>query len=146
MPNRTNTPSRPSVRRLSLGLALGAFLTLAGCTSLSSAPPPEQVRQRATERWQALIAGDFKKAYTYNTPGFRAAVTPDGFRGRFGNTGTWLAGDVLDVNCPEEAKCIAKLRIDFKYTLSNRYGDKLTSVVEEIWLLEAGQWWVFQAL
>ena len=39
-------------------------LTLAACASLGGGKPEEQVRQRATERWQALVVGEFSRAYS----------------------------------------------------------------------------------
>ncbi len=136
-----------SLRSMSRWLMLSACLVLAACASVDSgANAAEQVRQRALERWQALVAGEFTRAYSYNTPGFRAVVTPDGYRTRFGTGVVWLGSEVVDVNCPEAAKCIARLRIDMKPLLSRKVNDKISTHVEETWLFEAGQWWFFQSI
>ena len=138
----TSTP----FKRPWLWLSLCASLALTACASLSNLPPQEQIRQRATERWQALVAGEFGRAYTYNTPGFRGVVSADGYRGRFGGSVIWLGAEVVDVNCPETTKCMVSLRIDFKPLLSRKIGDKISTHLEETWLLEDGQWWFFQVI
>ena len=121
-------------------------LTLSACASLGGGTPEEQVRQRATERWQALVAGQFSRAYSYNTPGFRAVVTPDGYRNRFGSALTWLGAEVIRVDCPEASKCNALVRVDFRPVLSRKDDVKLSSHVDETWLLEDRQWWYFQKI
>lgn len=121
-------------------------LLLVACAGLSGATPETQVRQRATERWQALVGGDFNRAHSFNTPGFRAVVDANSFRGRIGNAGSWIGAEVVDVNCLEKAKCVARVRIDFKPVLSRRFGDKISTHTDETWLLEDGQWWIFQPI
>jgi hypothetical protein len=138
--------TQQSVTLSRYSIALLACLTLAACASLSKQPPAEQVRQRATERWQALVTGDFSRAYGYNSPAFRAVVNPAGYRNRFGGALTWLGAEVIEVNCPEVSKCVAKLRIDFKPLLGRKSNDKMSTHVDETWLLEDGQWWMFQAI
>jgi hypothetical protein len=133
-------------KRPLLWLSVCASLALTACASLSNLPPQEQVRQRAAERWQALVAGEFGRAYVYNTPGFRAVVNADGYRGRFGGAVIWLGAEVVNVNCPETTKCVALVRIDFKPLLSRKISDKISTHVEETWLLEDSQWWFFQVI
>ena len=125
---------------------LWASLLLAACASLGTGTPQAQITQRATERWQALIALDFPRAYTYGTPSFRSVVPQDNYRIRFGAGVTWLGAEVVGVECPEATKCIAKLRIDYKPLLGRNTGDKYSSLVDETWLLDAGQWWIFESV
>lgn len=127
-------------------VALCVSLALSACATLSSDKPEDQVRQRATERWQALVKGEFSRAYTYNTPGFRAVVSPDSYRNRFGGAVVWLGASVVGVNCPETTKCVANLSIEFKPVLGRRNSTNLSTGLEETWLLEDGQWWFFQKI
>ncbi len=138
------TGRRPRFSRL---LVVVAALTLAACASTGTGAGPEaeqQVRQRATERWQALVKGEFSRAYSYNTPGYRAVISPDAYRARFGTAITWLGSEIVDLRCPETTRCDARLRIDYRPLLSRKFGDKMSTHVEETWLLEDGQWWFFQ--
>src|SRR5665647_406543 len=131
---------RHRARWTSFCVSLCVAITLAACANLGGGDPEAQVRQRATERWQALVAGQFSRAYSYNTPGFRAVVSPDGYRNRFGSAVTWLGAEVIRVNCPEAKKCEAVLRVDFKPTLSRQKAGNISTHVDETWLFEDGQW------
>ena len=77
-----------AARKSALGAVLAAGL-LAGCASLAPAPPEEQVRARATERWQALVAYQMDKAYAFTTPAYRAVASPARDRSRYGNAAQW---------------------------------------------------------
>ncbi len=132
------------LRTFSRVVLLATGLALAACAGVGGDPPHEQVRRRSAERWQALISGEFSRAYTYNTPGFRAVVSLDSYRRRFGSAIVWQGSEVVDVKCPETTKCIAQLRIDYKPLLKWNIGDKISTHVEETWLFEGGQWWFFQ--
>ncbi len=150
MPNRSLSPffsvhvvtplQRLRWAVLPLAIALGA------CATVSSAPPEDTVRQRGNERWKALVAADFGKAYSYNTPSFRSVVSQEVYRGRIGGAVVWVGAELVEVKCPEAAKCLAKVRIDFKPVMRGAQGDKLSTYGDETWLLEDGQWWIFESL
>jgi len=129
----------------SLCVGVCASITLVACASLGG-KPEEQVHQRATERWQALVAGQFSSAYSYTTPGFRAAVSPDSYRNRFGSAITWLGAEVIRVNCSEADKCVALVRIDYKPVTGRQSAPKISTHVDETWLFEDRQWWFFQKI
>ena len=139
-PSITITP----LRRAALWVTLLASLTLAGCASVGGTPQ-EQVSQRANERWKALVAADFSRAYSYNTPGFRAVVTLDAYRNRVGAAVKWVGAEEVKVECPEAATCTATLRLDYQPVLGGVKGTFNTHI-EESWLLEDGQWWIFQPI
>ncbi len=126
--------------------ALGLSLALAACASFSSKTAEDQIKERVAQRWQALVVRDFNRAYSYLTPSFRELVTVEAYRGRFGAGLSWLGGEAVAVNCPEATKCIARVRIDYKPLLSGRVGDKIGTYSDETWLLEGGQWWLFEAI
>lgn len=123
-----------------------ATLALVACAAVGTGTPQSQITKRATERWQALIASDFPRAYTYGTPSFRSIVPQENYRIRFGAGVTWLGAEVMGVECPEETKCIAKIRIDFKPLLGRNTNAKYSSQVDETWLLDNGQWWIFESV
>lgn len=139
---------KPVSRRTSFVVTLGVFFSLSACAILEPSKPEDQVRQRATERWQALVKGEFIRAYEYNTPGFKAVVTPDGFRNRFGGAVTWVRAEVIGVNCPDVNKCVSSIKLEFKPALAMSFGTKepLTNYLDETWLREEGQWWFFQKI
>lgn len=133
-------------RRLLLWASICATVTLAACSTLTPASPEDQVRLRATERWKHMVAKDFDKAYGYSTQAFRGVVPEKDYRGRFGAAVVWVGAEVVRVNCPEPAKCTAVVKLDY-ITIANRKANDPYSVhFDETWLLEDGQWWIFQNL
>ena len=137
-PVESAPPTFSPARRVSRCLPWLASLLLAACASVPQGAPEDLVRQRATERWQALVAGDFAKAYTYATPAFKATVTADVYKARFGKA-AWYGAEVVSVTCPEPAQCTAKVRIEFKAAIKGI--DRITTHFDETWLLEDGHWW-----
>ncbi len=153
--NYQEQPVRVSQRSTAMGrrrsvawlTTLCASMVLAACASLGSKPPEEQVTQRATERWKALVAGEFSRAYSYTTPGFRAVVTQDGYRNRFGGAVIWVGAEVVRVTCSaDNAKCDAVVRIDYKAVLGRTRDSVISTHIDETWLHEDGQWWLFQKI
>ena len=101
------------------------------------------MRQRSSERWQALINRDFAKAYGYLTPAYRATVDAQAYRDLAGKAG-WTSGEVVKVTCPEPIRCISTLRMESKSPLWNKYGGAISTHDDETWTLENGQWWIQQ--
>jgi len=152
--NAANTAlfvTKPSTGRKSPTLCISAIslcaaMTLSACASLGGNDPEILVRQRAAERWQALVAGEFTRAYGFSTPSYRAVVSADEFRNRNGGAVKREGSEVVAVKCPETTRCIATIRIDFRPLFGGRFGDKINTHIDETWLLEDGQWWVFQSI
>jgi hypothetical protein len=144
--NTSQMKSKTITRRTSLWAALCLSLAVSACASLAPGKPEDQVRQRATERWQALVKGEFIRAYSYSTPGFKAVITADGFRNRFGGAVTWLGAEVVSVKCEEANKCVATIKLEFKPALNVRKTEPMVNHFDETWLLDQGQWWLFQKI
>lgn len=127
-------------------LAIAAAVALVACATPGGNTAEEAVMQRANARWKLLVARDFAAAYDYNTATFKSLVTLDTFKSRTGASVLWLDAEAVGVKCPDAEKpekCTARIRIDFKPTLRSS-GDKFSTYVDETWLLEAGQWSVFE--
>jgi hypothetical protein len=130
-------------RRLSLMALICAGTLLGACASLQT-KPEDAVTQRANARWQALLKGDMAKAYTYSTPGFRAVVDIEGFKGRTGIAGRWLGAQVTSVSCDTPERCKAVIKLEFSTLIPGFSKDRMSTHIDETWLLEDGQWWIFQ--
>jgi hypothetical protein len=133
----------PITRRLSLITLVAAGTLLGACASLQT-KPEDTVTQRANARWQALIKGDMAKAYAYSTPSFRAVVDVEGFKGRTGIAGRWHAVQVVNVTCDTPERCKAIVKLEFSTLIPGRAKDRINTHIDETWLLEDGQWWIFQ--
>ena len=132
-------------RILVMGVAVAV---LSGCASLGGMNPEESVKTRANARWAALIKGDQKAAYQYNTPAFRATVTPEKFVERRGKDVRVLEGDVTKVTCSSSDKCVAQIRLAATAAAMFRqnFPKQVVTYIDETWLLEDGQWWIFEKL
>jgi hypothetical protein len=117
----------------------------AGCASLSPAKPEEVVRDRAQARWNALIAGEWDKAYSYMTPSYRAVVEQKRYPSRFSGSVSWLAAEVVRVDCAEQS-CTVRMKVTFRPVLGGRPGSAASTGFDETWVFEDGQWWMFEKL
>jgi hypothetical protein len=90
---------------------------------------------RAQERWDALRAAQYDKAYSYITPSMRATLPLDVFRGRLAGM-SWLDVKVVKAVCEPEV-CDVSVKIDY-YVLPNL---RDSQIVGEKWILDGGNWW-----
>ena len=138
----------PSTHRIGRRAALAAVVAstlLAGCANLMVPASPEvAVKDRAQQRWQALIGNDFAKAYTFTAPSYRALVSAENYRKNFG-PGGWISAEAVSANCDAE-KCTVKLKIELTSPMGTRFGSTIGGYVDETWILEDRQWWLLQKL
>jgi hypothetical protein len=122
------------------------LLLLAGCSEVFEPPPtPEEVvAERAQARWDALIAGDWEKAYSFASPSFRAVADLDRFRMKLGDGGGWQGAEVKKVECEADV-CQATVGIKFKppFQMRNAFEQPLETHYRERWILEDENWWIF---
>lgn len=124
------------------GMICAACLTvLAGCASFATREPETDVRERAQARWDALVTGNWEKAYSFATPAYRKAVDLFGFRGRSAPAAKLKSAEVVNVKC-KDATCDVTMRIGFA-PLQRGYPETTTDL-EERWILEAGEWWRYE--
>ena len=104
---------------------------------------PQQiaVRDRATARWQMLMAGDFAKAYAFTTPTYKGTTSEAAFLVQFEKKPQWHGAEVLAVTCATPTSCVARVRIDLKISLPRTKMDRITTHDDEAWVFEDGQWW-----
>ena len=103
-----------------------------------SESPEQATMRRSQERWDALLAMDFAKAYTYISPAGKSKFSAEDFSKRI-NGQYWRGTKAKSVVCEPE---ICTVSLDFHYDLA---GNKLHQVIREKWILDNGAWWfVFQ--
>ena len=123
--------------------ALLAAIALAGCASLGGGTPEQIVAQRSADYWKARAAGDFVKAYAFSTPSYRKLNTADKFRMQFGAGAAIRSGEAIKVSCEAE-KCTARIKISATPALVGLNLGTIATYLDEVWLLEDGQWWRYQ--
>jgi hypothetical protein len=107
----------------------------AGCAVLDSRGDREVVSQRAQERWDAVIAGDFKKAYGFFSPAGRTVLTHEGYEKSI-RKGFHKAARITEVRCTGPELC--ELTLEIEYEFQGRRGK--TPFFEK-WVKQDSQWW-----
>lgn len=92
-----------------------------------------------------MLKRDTRKAYEFTAPSYRAVVSAEKFGSKFGTAVVWVAAEVVSVTCATE-KCTATVMIEAKPLLGAKFGNTISTHVDETWLLEDGRWWFFQKL
>lgn len=139
--NKNSTTMNFALRALTMAMPLAL---LVACASAPTGTPQEQVRQRATQRWSQMMAKNFEKAYAFTTVGFKALVKAEDYRNRFGGASLWQGAEVVRVDCPEATKCIARISLSVRAPLSSKKGGDFSTGLEETWLLEGDQWFLYE--
>ena len=139
-----STTTKITPWRSGLAAALAATL-LAGCASLGGGTPEQIVAQRAAGYWKARAAGDYVKAYSFSTPAYRKVNSAEKFRTQFGAGAAIHGGEAVKVDCEAE-KCAARIKISATPALLGLNLGTIATYLDEIWLLEDGQWWRHQDL
>lgn len=136
-----------NVLRRSMGTALLGALVLAtsGCALLAPKTPEEQVAARAGEFWKARTTGHLDKAYALTLPSYRQVRSLKQFTMQFGAGGSIQSVEVTKVTCEKE-KCTAKMKLGVKPALIGMDLGTISTYLDEVWLLEGGQWWHYQDL
>lgn len=133
--------------RATTAAALAALLVLAGCASMSTKTPEEQVQALAEQRWALMIKRDFGRAYQFTQPAYRAVNTPDAYASRFGSAATWKSVQVHEVTCEPE-RCTVRIRLTTANMVPNfaKSLPELVSYFDETWVRDEGRWWFYQPL
>lgn len=118
--------------------AVVAVSLLVACSAPPTGSPlrvEEEVRVRAQQRWDALVAGDVEKAYGFLSPGARQARSLGTYSAVI-RKGFWSKAVVERVDCPSPSVCKATVSVEYLFR-----GSRVASPVSEDWVLADGQWW-----
>lgn len=101
----------------------------------------EWVGNRAVERWHALMAGDFKKAYSYFGPGYRSATPLAAYEAKLAAAKVvWKNVELKAVKCEQEL-CTVEVGLDYKPKITGFEGYQLQNSLTEKWVKVDNQWW-----
>ena len=133
----------PLTRLVGMPTAAAVVLFAAGCASLGASKPEDAVKQRAEAYWKARAAGQVDKAYELTSPSYRKVHTFDQFKMQFGNGASIKGVSVVKVDCEAE-KCTVRTKVEAAPALMGVSVGTIATHLDEIWLLEDGQWWRYQ--
>jgi len=124
------------------GVVVTVLAAGTGCASLLQGPAPEErVAERALERRQALIQGDFEKAYDYLSPGYRANTSLRQYQGQFGGAVAWTDAEVREVRCEREDVCTATVLLSYKVSVPGFRDREGRRPLREQWIRSQRAWW-----
>jgi hypothetical protein len=120
----------------------GLLAVLVGCAGVPQGPgksatgdPAQVVRERAQQRWDAIVAGDLEKAYGFLSPASRQ-VNSLAVYSTTVKVGFWKKVEVESVACPEADVCEAALHVQYVHR-----GSVVETPSRETWTRIDGQWW-----
>lgn len=120
------------------GVLMAAVAALAGCAVLGPRTPEQVVAERAQERWNDLVKGDFKAAYAFLSPGSKSVQTVDKYVAGL-RTGFWKGATVDKVECGTPETCDVSLTIEYEFM-----GRRTKTPLLEGWVREGSNWWYVQ--
>lgn len=124
-----------------MAVVCGLLLLSACATSVST---ENQVEQRATARWEALLSDDFTGAYEYLSPGYRSSVTVIQYqKSILLQQVKWTSAKYLESTC-EETICNVKILVGFTVygAIPGVKSFNGTKDIEESWVLISGNWYL----
>ena len=126
--------------KVASGLVFALFL-LAGCSSIGTPKTAEElVAQRAQERLDALMVGNFEKAWEYTTPAFRQSSNISRYASRYVGVSNWTNAAVDKVACEEE-KCNVTISVTYQMVRPNIEN---TRPLNEVWITAGGDWYIYE--
>ncbi|MCX7544077.1 hypothetical protein [Marinicella gelatinilytica] len=104
----------------------------------------DDIDQKAVDRWQALIDGDFEKAYEYLAPSYAQLETLNSYSLRMSSLRINLEWKSIKFNkkeCSDDA-CEVLLELTYEYSFPKSSMGKIESIkmVKENWLKSEDKW------
>lgn len=136
-------PRRRTLLAASTGLAAAL---ISGCASTGGGAAAEKVvLERAQARWDALVERDWNTAYSYLVPAYRAVVPLKRYGNQFSGPLQWESAKATSASC-EDKRCAVKVEITYRTLLPGHMDRVSSTFLDEVWVLEAGQWYKFESV
>jgi hypothetical protein len=129
-------------------LILLALAVVGGCATLSDLDEDERaiIAERAAERWEAINAGDFEKAWSYSTPSFREVFPKHLYHMNFSQTVlnrlTGVEVTSYDARAAVASVAVRVMAEPTKYSsAAAKAVGAIPDTIEESWVFVDGEWW-----
>lgn len=125
---------------------LAVILSVSACAVIQPKTDEERVFQLAEKRQAALLAHDFKKAYTFMSPGYRELNTVEKLMSDYVGVYSWKSSEVLGATCEDDVcKVNVEVFVDIGLMQSTKTPDDervlVPRVNRETWLKMDNKWW-----
>lgn len=126
------------------GLAGLCLLTLAACATTSPAARDKLIEKRAQARWDALLANDYAAAYGFLSPGYRSTTSVTDFEIDVRSRRVRYQSAEYKGHSCEESTCTVQMMVGYRVVrpVQGLPEWKSSSLIEERWILSAGEWWL----
>ena len=112
-------------------------VAVAGCAAAGlGRSGKEVVAERAQQRWNDLVKGDFAAAYRYASPASRALITSDSYVSSL-RRNFWTGAEVNGVECPTSDACDVEVTVAYKH-----WGLAMKTGLKEKWIRQGSDWWI----
>ncbi len=135
----------PLCRAVQAALVVVSVAVLAGCATTGAQAPEQQVEARAAKYWKARAAADAKTAYSLLAPAYRNLNSEQDFIRQHGASANVTETGVAKVSCESQERCTASISLTAKPMVPGLNLPLVTAYMDDVWVLENGQWWRFQA-
>lgn len=132
---------RLCTRRVRVGAWVASVILSAGCGTVGLPSTPEElVASRATERLNAMLAGDFEKALGYTNSSFRQVTSADEYQLRYSGAANWTDAKVDRVVCEDE-RCEVRVLVSYRMVTPTVVN---TRPLDQVWISVDGQWFMYE--
>ena len=133
-----------TIRKTLFIISVLPLLLLAACTT-TPVSPEDVVKNRAQERWDAVLARDWSSAYELYSPGYRSKATVVDYEiGMRLRKVIWTSATYYGQEC-EENVCKVTYNVGWRVNSPvpgvNVYNG--SSYITDQWIRTDGQWWYF---
>lgn len=118
-----------------------SLLLLSACATKTRTE--NNIENRATARWNAVLSDDLAGAYEFLSPGFRSSVTSKQYqRSLLRSRVKWNSARYVESECTETT-CKVKISVDYTlyHVLPGVKSFDGTKLIEENWVLNDGVWY-----
>lgn len=131
-------------------LASVISFSLIGCVTLQPedseqwrASQRPVLKERAEARWDALIKGDIEKAYLFTTPEYRAVVSLQQYKGKYGRVVGWRMANVVNVSYDDLTVATVSVEVSYRVDLPGTGGELIETqkAISEKWIYKDRKWW-----
>lgn len=116
--------------------------TLAGCAT-SQAARDRAIPERAQDRWNALLVGDFERAYSFLSPGYRSSRSVTDYEIDIRTRRVQYTSAEYRGHSCEAAVCIVQMMVGYRIAKPVQGVPEWSSnsIVTERWIELDGAWW-----